>query len=72
MTSDVMCSISQKKIGGCMRVSASSQDVPGHCGTRKGCVGCASGIAAALGSDVTSCSIENPCIRPFFPVVYLE
>jgi hypothetical protein len=27
MTSDVMCTISQKKADGCMRVSASSQDV---------------------------------------------
>jgi hypothetical protein len=54
MTSDVMHTISQKKAGGCMRVSASSQDVTRHCGTRKGCVSCASGIAIAPGSDVTN------------------
>jgi hypothetical protein len=58
MTSDVMCTISQKKAGECMRVTASSQDVPGHCETRKGCVGCASGIATSPGSDVTSCSMR--------------
>jgi hypothetical protein len=58
MTSDVMRTISQKKAGGCMRVSASSQDVPGHCGTRKGCVDCASGIATTLGSDVTNCNMR--------------
>jgi hypothetical protein len=58
MTSDVMSTISQKKAGGCMRVSASSQDVLGHCGTRKGCVGCALGIAMTPGSDVTSCSMR--------------
>jgi hypothetical protein len=42
----------------CMRVSANSQDVPGHCRTRKGCVGCALGIAMTPGSDVTSCSMR--------------
>jgi hypothetical protein len=58
MTSNVMCTISQKKVGGCMRVRASSQDVPGHCGTRKGCVDCASGIAMAPGSNVTNYSMR--------------
>jgi hypothetical protein len=58
MTSDVMRTISQKKAGGCMRVNTSSQDVSGHCGTRKGCISCASGIAIALGSDVTNCSMR--------------
>jgi hypothetical protein len=38
MTSDVMHIISEKKAGGCMRVSASSQDVPKHCRTRKNIV----------------------------------
>jgi hypothetical protein len=58
MTSDVMRTISQKKVGGCIRVSADSQDVPGHCEIRKSCVGCASGIATTPGSDVTSCSMR--------------
>jgi hypothetical protein len=58
MTSDVMHTISQKKAGGCMRVSTSSQDVPRHCGTRKGCVSYASGIATAPGLDVTNCSMR--------------
>jgi hypothetical protein len=30
------------------------------------------GIATTLGSDVTSCSIENPSITPFFLVAYLR
>jgi hypothetical protein len=58
MINDVMHTIGQKKAGGCMRVSASSQDVLGHYRTRKGCVGCASEIAMALGSDLTSCSMR--------------
>jgi hypothetical protein len=36
------------------------------------CVGCASGISTALGSDVTSFNNENPSIIPFFSVVYLN
>jgi hypothetical protein len=36
------------------------------------CVGCALGRATALGLGVTSCSIENVGIAPFFLVVYLE
>jgi hypothetical protein len=35
MTSDIMRTITQKKAGGCMRVSASSQDVLGYCRTEK-------------------------------------
>jgi hypothetical protein len=58
MTSDVMHTISQKKAGGCMRVSDDSQDVPGHCGIRKGCIGCASGIATTPSSNVTNCSMR--------------
>jgi hypothetical protein len=34
------------------------KNVPGHCGTRKGCVGCALGIATAPGSYVASCSMR--------------
>jgi hypothetical protein len=64
MTSDVMRTISQKKASGCMIVNTSSQDVPGHCRTRRGRISCASGIATAAGSDVTSCVPRVIC-HPF-------
>jgi hypothetical protein len=35
-------------------------------------VGWALGNQQTSGSDVTSCSNENPSITPFFPVAYLE
>jgi hypothetical protein len=36
------------------------------------CVCCALRIAKTPGSDVTTCSNENPSITPLFLVVYLE
>jgi hypothetical protein len=73
MASDAMHTIGQKKS---RQVYENQRQQLGCDGTLheqgNDYAGWSSGVATALGLDVTSCSNENPSMRPFFPVAYLK